>query len=425
MTAEVSVMNQIGVALAADSAVTIGQDAKKIHTSADKLFQLTPQSSVGLMIYGNANFVGLPWETIIKTYRNTCADKTQKTIEAYSQSFMSFLRTNKLLFPLKDQDDAVKDLVFFHMFMLREQIKERLDEEAAKTTKGLSSKDVSSVVASEIKDTLDTCRKLIKGLDKPTRERAKTRYDSLIKDSRKKIFDKLPITAAASRNLASIIHEILCREFFGPFETGVVIAGFGDDEFLPSLINFEMEQMVESRPRYRLAGKTEINADNTAAVTPFAQLDMVQAFMNGIQHGLSDYMTKTTDDLFSGVVDAMIQIVTAKDKKLGAELSITISPNVDSLKKQLFTDWKNRQRRYWEPVVGIVSTLPKDELASMAEALVNLTKFRRRVTNVPETVGGPIDVAVITKGDGFVWVKRKHYFSPELNPRKMASYGEA
>lgn len=58
----------------------------------------------------------------------------------------------------------------------------------------------------------------------------------------------------------------------------------------------------------------------------------------------------------------------------------------------------------------------------MAEALVNLTKFRRRVTTARETVGGPIDVAVITKGDGFVWVKRKHYFEPEYNPRVIARY---
>ncbi len=39
-----------------------------------------------------------------------------------------------------------------------------------------------------------------------------------------------------------------------------------------------------------------------------------------------------------------------------------------------------------------------------------------------ETVGGPIDVAVISKGDGFIWIKRKHYFSPELNPQFFANY---
>lgn len=70
-----------------------------------------------------------------------------------------------------------------------------------------------------------------------------------------------------------------------------------------------------------------------------------------------------------------------------------------------------------QPIMSIVESLPKDELAEMAEALVNLTSLKRRVTPEAETVGGPIDVAVISKGDGLIWIKRKHYFSPELNFR--------
>jgi len=58
----------------------------------------------------------------------------------------------------------------------------------------------------------------------------------------------------------------------------------------------------------------------------------------------------------------------------------------------------------------------------MAESLVSLTSFKRKVTMESETVGGPIDVAVISKGDGFIWIKRKHYFKPELNPQFFASY---
>lgn len=38
----------------------------------------------------------------------------------------------------------------------------------------------------------------------------------------------------------------------------------------------------------------------------------------------------------------------------------------------------------------------------------------------PETVGGPVDVAVISRHEGFVWVKRKYYFNPAVNPRYMA-----
>lgn len=58
----------------------------------------------------------------------------------------------------------------------------------------------------------------------------------------------------------------------------------------------------------------------------------------------------------------------------------------------------------------------------MAEALVSLTAFKRRVSMDTETVGGPIDVAVISKGDGFVWIKRKHYFGADLNPQFFAKY---
>lgn len=31
-------------------------------------------------------------------------------------------------------------------------------------------------------------------------------------------------------------------------------------------------------------------------------------------------------------------------------------------------------------------------------------------------------VAVISKGDGFIWIKRKHYFSPELNTAFFSNY---
>lgn len=90
--------------------------------------------------------------------------------------------------------------------------------------------------------------------------------------------------------------------------------------------------------------------------------------------------------------------------------------------QQLYDGWNKQQNKYYQPVYNTVAALPKDELAAMAEAFANLTKFRRRVTPVAETVSGPVDVAVITKGDGFVWIRRKHYFAPEINPRVIARF---
>ncbi len=65
--------------------------------------------------------------------------------------------------------------------------------------------------------------------------------------------------------------------------------------------------------------------------------------------------------------------------------------------------------------------MPREELALLAEALINLTALRRRASRDAETVGGPTDVAVITKGDGFIWIKRKHYFDAKCNPTFVAN----
>ncbi len=90
----------------------------------------------------------------------------------------------------------------------------------------------------------------------------------------------------------------------------------------------------------------------------------------------------------------------------------------------LRNDWEKYQREHQiDPIMEVVSILPKDELASLAESLVNLTVLRRHTSTEAETVGGPIDVAVITKGDGFVWIKRKHYFDAGLNPRYLVKLG--
>lgn len=71
MTAEVAVMNRSGIALAADSAVTIhlGPEQRKIYSSAEKLFLRSERASVGVMIYGDVDLLDVPWETVISLYR--------------------------------------------------------------------------------------------------------------------------------------------------------------------------------------------------------------------------------------------------------------------------------------------------------------------------------------------------------------------
>lgn len=70
----------------------------------------------------------------------------------------------------------------------------------------------------------------------------------------------------------------------------------------------------------------------------------------------------------------------------------------------------------------MLRTAPKEVLAELAESLVSITSLRQRVSGDLETVGGPVDVALISKGEGFIWIKRKHYFDTELNPHYTTNY---
>lgn len=81
-----------------------------------------------------------------------------------------------------------------------------------------------------------------------------------------------------------------------------------------------------------------------------------------------------------------------------------------------------KRENYINPLMNAVSNLDKEDLAEMAESLIYLTYLKRRITFAEESVGGPVDVAVISKGDGFVWIKRKHYFRPELNQHFFDNY---
>ena len=89
MTAEIVVMNKNGVALAADSAVTVG--GRKVYNSANKLFTLSKHHPVGILIYGSATFNDIPWEIIIKEYREQLKENSFDSLEKYEKHFQKFL----------------------------------------------------------------------------------------------------------------------------------------------------------------------------------------------------------------------------------------------------------------------------------------------------------------------------------------------
>lgn len=68
MSAGICIMNRNAIAMADDSAVTIGNHAA-IHNSANKLFSLSRVAPVGAIIYADGSFMSVPMEIRIKEYK--------------------------------------------------------------------------------------------------------------------------------------------------------------------------------------------------------------------------------------------------------------------------------------------------------------------------------------------------------------------
>jgi polyhydroxyalkanoate synthesis regulator phasin len=424
MTAEVAVLNSIGVALAADSAVTVSIEAGKIYTSADKLFQLSTNAPVGVMVHGNASFLGVPWETIIKCYRTKLGSKTFPHLKEYSNDFIQYLKISRNLFPAESQKDEIHSIAYGYYNFVLEKLKKLVKEEYDKGNQ-LNESQVkrffSDLVKRELIKTQES--QLLQGMSPRLVTKIGGLYTRDIKTVQRKVFEKLPMSQITKERLTKIIVEIATRERLLQRErhAGVVVAGFGDDEHFPQLNEHVLLSMLGGYPLYSEGHQASISGGREAIVVPLAQREMVMTFMEGVDPKLRKNIEGSTKDLFQAMAEIIIKEVKKKYPQYGTKLKKNVMPGIDKLLDKLYNYWKDVQRKeYSDPVMEMVASLPKDELGTMAESLVSLTKFKRRISREQETVGGPVDVAVITKGDGFVWMKRKHYFAPEINPRYVA-----
>ena len=397
MTAEVAVMNRAAVAIAADSAATV---RGKVFNSANKIFALSRHQPVGIMIYGNAGFMGVPWETIIKLYRKKLGNKSFPTINEYTEDFFNFLCTEKKLF----NEEYIK---YFTEIFLTKIAKNKFKEIEEKSSIPRFSKvriknNIGLYIDKRHIDLKNT--DFIRGFDQKKHDEYRDDIKSIVIRVIDDVFQKYISSERRKKKLIDILVIYLTKKWSDRGETGIVITGFGVDEIFPNLYCYECTDLfggvVWRRQKY------EVNIDSndvSATLIAFAQTDVAKTFVDGIDPEILDVFHKIMGASFKEVKKV------ARNKRV-SELS-------DELIKHFFEEFeKFRYAKHVRPMLQMIEVLPVDELARLSEALVNITSLKRHVTEDLETVGGPIDVAVISKGDGLIWVSRKHYFNPEMNP---------
>lgn len=415
MTAEMVIMNRSGVALAADSAVTIGAgngNGSKIYNSVNKIFTLSRTHPIGVMIYGNAEYMGIPWETVIKLYRVHLGSRSFTTVVRYAEDFLRFVNRE---FEISQADEAMRAAQIWSGYFDDVQRHVRRTLVRMARSKPLTNDDATATFRDVLKDAVTVLRarttlRQYQTLDVKTLfRRFKPQFDAL----KVSCFPGRTFTPAIDRALQEFAGLILVKEEFNHSHSGLVFAGFGDDEIFPTMYGVAcvgrlLGHMKLSKDKPRIISAAHERRVHIAA---FAQKEMVHRYMEGIDPHYADYLHQAVNQLVERVVDDL----TAKSGRRPAQrekakrAALRMVADLEQKAQQF------RYKNYVSPLLDIVSVLPKEELAELAGALVNITSTKRKFAMEAETVGGPVDVAVISKGDGFIWIRRKHYFKPELN----------
>jgi hypothetical protein len=426
MTAEIVVMNKTGLAMAADSAVTFhGPGGEKIYQSVDKLFSLSDLQPIGIMVYDNAELNGVPWETVVAGYRKHASGKLFIKLAECVDHFLAYLSSLPHFFPEDVQRSLFKRIAQGYLEVaivkpVNAAVKNRI-EKGGKVTSVVVSRILSHEVRkehAELKDTKDLdC--FPKGFAKSLKKVYAKEIDSAIAEA----FEKHTLSATIKNTLQSICSIFLTKQMFPNGTSGVVIAGFGEEEIFPQVVSLEVHAIILDKPRFKVLQHASISVDNTATIMPFAQTEMVHTFMEGADPTYDEVVNSYIDKLLEQLPSVILSNIPGVSHTIVQQTIAALQPAMKKMGEDFVEKRRvHRMRSNVAPVINAVAALPKDELAAMAESLVNLTSFKRRVSMAPETVGGPIDVAFISKGDGFVWVKRKQYFPPDLNPAFVSNH---
>ena len=412
MTAEIAIMNKNGIALAADSVVTIGDGIKK-YNNANKLFLLSNFKPVGVMIYSDAEFMKVPWEIIIKEYRTQLGDMSFGTIKEFGLDFLNFLNNKDLNLNKAEEEYVPSIFITFIRNVIFQEAAAKGQSKIEQNVHPLTPEEELEILELTITENL-TFLTGFNDLDstKDCGAYLLKRYQPFLQKIRLDLNDKnhFDISDASFEELKQIFTHLFIKDYFYPHYSGIVIAGYGEKDIFPSLISFWVQGIIDNYVKYAIKDDVIIDYNNDNRIIPFAQTDVVETFLAGINTNYFEVMDKGYESEVIGSMDNLDGLTGELKERVKTALR---DAHVEYIEKIV----DHARETSIQPVSQAVRILPKEELASMAESLVNLTSFKRQVAldSFEGTVGGPIDVAVISRGDGFIWIKRKHYFKPELN----------
>lgn len=410
MTALVGVLNKRGAAIAADSAMTVfGNGSTKIYNNEQKIFSLSWKNPVGVMICNNLNFLTTPWALIFELYKEQRGDRIFPSLTDYVNDFIEFISSIKSLLTKEEKGvyyrNDFNNLLDAFRSIYSEKCDQELDKELVFPGDELSRSCYAytfDVIREAIND--DEVLPPLKTFSLGEFREEVIEPNIVFFEEERKRFPRMDDNEWEEL-LQLFYRRLISDDFNPPLGTEIIFVGYGEDNVFPASQRLFVSGMVGDKIKYKIEEISEITHTMSAEIRPFAQTDVMLTLMQGVSPQLDMEYREATSELEESVMDDIVSIL--QEEKVPHKIIQKVrDASLDKIHERYVERIDDFVREnYTGGVVNALEFFNLDEMAKMAENLIAVTNLQRHISSSEESVGGPIEVALITKTSGFKWIK--------------------
>lgn len=414
-------MNLQGIALAADSAVTVVSGAHPhgvSQTGVDKIYIIDEGLPVGAMVYGLATFGEIPWKTVLSAFSAQTGGRHARVVD-FAEGLVGFLGgldgqgAGGLKLTGAAEIDSLRMYVegVVHRYVtLAAQRGQGEDNVVTPMDLKLALDQLETEILYEsdyIADEIATPAgpRVLRAAIAPPSERMAAflakHFDPAMSRALHRHVGRHSLPADINRRLADLAITSMLVDWLPPAApvTGLVIAGFGRKDYAPFFVNLHVQGAFGGVVQHRwekagapIAGKTPVVFES------YAQDELIVAFKTGAQQRFATIAYMASVAGLTHTFNEMLKLAARKDQSLARELEDIVGKSIYALPavaiEHAVADREGHVARTLGPLLDSASP---EGLGRHAAKLVQLSILEHELTG-SGVVGRPVSVLSMEKG---------------------------
>ena len=310
MTAQVVAMNGYGVAISADSAVSLG--SIRTFETAEKIYPLALPHRIAILHSGSVNFGGIPYPVLIADWKRQLPTKPHRDARAYKDNFIDWLEHHSEWF--SDQRNENQFTWF-----VEDRIK-RISEMTQEYADAQEEFDLGELLVGWTKECLDA------GTWQGLKSQDVSQLVQEVKDSIQNLLDTYPKAKEHIENHIDLFEEYLCVSYSSKILEGsdfissatLVFVGYGENDILPSYVAVDIAGVLKGKVANSESSEGAVSTDQN---TPFglfmpAQRDAMDSFLRGYDWDFAQQFIESASEHFGTLMSKLIELNDGKKSEL-------------------------------------------------------------------------------------------------------------